>query len=88
MNGINFTGRKRRDFHWAWHLAPIGTISIVLLSAILLTKPGDGPAPRLAQNAMSIAAKTTVVVPALAAKPVEGRTEAEAEIETQPPTMQ
>ena len=71
MNGIGFTARKKRDFHWAWYLAPIGTVAIVLLSVIVLRAvspmmPGEGPAPTLAKNAMPIAAKTTVMVPSWA----------------------
>jgi hypothetical protein len=75
MNESSSTARKERDFHWAWYLVPIGTISVVLLSVIVLRAilPGDGLTPTLAKNVMPIAIETTVVVPALPAKPVEGR---------------
>lgn len=61
-----------------WYLVPFGTVAIVLVSAVVLLSrilsmmPCEGPAPRIAANAVP----TTVVVPepglALATEPVAG----------------
>lgn len=100
MNEIHFASRKtQRDFHWAWYLVPgaFGTVAIVLVSAVVLLSrilsmmPCEGPAPRIAANAVP----TTVVVPepgpALAAEPVAGwpspAAAGETETEEQPPTF-
>ena len=90
MNSIRFAARKTpRDFHWAWYLAPFGTIAIALLTAILVMMPGKGPAPTLAATAMPIAAKNTAVGPAPATQPLAGSPAPAAgtEIAEQPPTF-
>ena len=70
MNSNLFAARNTpRDFHWAWYLAPLGTIAIALLTEILATMLGEGPAPTLAATAMPIAAKNTAVGPAPATQP-------------------
>lgn len=88
MHETRFAARtKQRDFHWAWYLAPLGPVAIVLLGLVLVMTPGERPAPTFAANQTPSAAKTAVG-PALAAKPVQGRpapaARTEAEMKEQP----